>query len=148
MRASTLLFAAFFGVVFGSEGVWASEIHVSKSGSDSASGSSAQPFLTISQAASVAQPGDTVIVHAGTYREWVKPIHSGADNSRRIAYRAAPGEEVFVKGSERITSWKPEEDAVWKVELPNSFFGQYNPYSLQVSGGWLNYGQWHHRGDV
>jgi alpha-N-arabinofuranosidase len=32
--------------------------------------------------------------------------------------------------------------------LPNSFFGDYNPYALQVSGGWLNYGQWHHRGDV
>jgi hypothetical protein len=32
--------------------------------------------------------------------------------------------------------------------LPNRFFGDYNPYALQVSGGWLNYGQWHHRGDV
>jgi len=148
MRESTLLFAAFLGVVFGSEGIWASEIHVSKAGSDSASGSNAQPFLTISKAASVAQPGDTVIVHTGTYREWVKPIHGGADDSRRIAYRAAPGEEVLVKGSERITSWKPEADGIWKVELPNSFFGQYNPYALTVSGGWLNYGQWHHRGDA
>jgi hypothetical protein len=148
MRRPTLLIVAFIGVVFGSRGVWASEIHVSKAGSDSASGSSAQPYLTVNKAASVAQPGDTVIVHAGTYREWVKPVRGGTEDTKRITYRAAPGEEVLIEGSERITSWTAEADGVWKVELPNSFFGQYNPYALQVSGGWLNYGQWHHRGDV
>lgn len=148
MRESTCLFAAFVSVVFGFEGLWAGEIHVSTAGSDSASGSSAQPYLTVNKGASVAQPGDTIIVHAGTYREWVKPVRGGADDGRRITYRAAPGEEVFIKGSERITSWKPQADGVWAVELPNSFFGQYNPYALTLSGGWLNYGQWHHRGDV
>jgi hypothetical protein len=148
MRKSPLLIAVFIGVIFGSEGISAREIHVSNTGSDSASGSYGQPYLTINKAASVAQPGDTVTVHAGTYREWVKPIRGGTDDSKRITYRAAPGEEVFVKGSERITSWKPEVGGVWKVELPNSFFGEYNPYALTVSGGWLNYGQWHHRGDV
>ena len=148
MRKSPLLLAVFIGVIFVSEGISARQIHVSKAGSDSASGSYAQPYLTINKAASAAQPGDTVTVHAGTYREWVKPIRGGTDDSKRITYGAAPGEEVFVKGSERITSWKPEVGGVWKVELPNSFFGQYNPYALTVSGGWLNYGQWHHRGDV
>ena len=53
-----------------------------------------------------------------------------------------------MKGSERITTWTPEAQGVWRVELPNSFFGDYNPYQLTLSGGWLNYGQWHHRGDV
>ncbi len=148
MRKSPVLIAVFIAVIFGSKSISAREGHVSKTGSDSASGSHAQPYLTINKAASVAQPGDTVIVHAGTYREWVKPIRGGTDDSKRITYRAAPGEEVFVKGSERITSWKPEVGGVWKVELPNSFFGEYNPYALTVSGGWLNYGQWHHRGDV
>jgi hypothetical protein len=130
------------------EGVLAREIHVSKAGSDSAAGSEAQPYLTIIRAAAVAQAGDTVIVHGGTYREWVKPARGGTDESTRITYRAAPGAEVFVKGSERVTTWTPEAGGVWKVELPNSFFNAYNPYALQVSGGWLNYGQWHHRGDV
>ena len=124
------------------------EIHVSKTGSDSGSGAQARPYLTINQAASVAQPGDVVTVHGGTYREWVKPLRGGVDEAGRIVYRAAPEEIVLVKGSERITSWTHQEGGVWKAELPNSFFGNYNPYALNVSGGWLNYGQWHHRGDV
>ena len=56
------------------------------------------------------------------------------EESNRITYRAAPGEEVLVKGSERITSWTPEGRGVWKVELPNSFFGDYNPYALTSPG--------------
>jgi hypothetical protein len=135
-------------IVPGGSDVAAREIHVAKTGSDSGSGSQSTPYLTINKAASAAQPGDTVTVHAGTYREWVKPLRGGTGESKRITYRAAPGEKVVIKGSERITSWSRETDGVWKVELPNSFFGEYNPYALKVSGGWLNYGKWHHRGDV
>ena len=148
MKNSTLRLAVFVSVVLESNGFGAGEIHVSHAGSDSASGSAGQPYLTINKAASVAQPGDTVIVHGGTYREWVKPIRGGTNESNRIVYRAAPGEEVLVKGSERVTTWIPEGEGVWKVEVPNSFFSDYNPYELTLSGGWLNYGQWHHRGDV
>jgi len=135
-------------IVLGGSGVAAREIHVAKTGSDSGSGDERSPYLTINKAASLAQPGDTVTAHAGTYREWVKPVRGGTRESKRIAYRAAPGEKVIIKGSEHITSWTREADGVWKVELPNSFFGEYNPYALNVSGGWLDYGQWHHRGDV
>jgi len=127
---------------------WGRDIHVSPNGNDSNSGSSDRPFLTISQAASVAQPGDTVTVHGGTYREWVKPARGGTSEEQRIVYRAFPGDDVIIAGSERITSWVRETDGVWKVELPNAFFGDTNPYALQLSGGWLLYGQWHHRGDV
>jgi len=148
MRRSILLLAVLAGVIFESECILAREIHVSKKGSDSTSGSATNPYLTIGKGASAAQPGDIVTVHAGTYREWVKPVRGGAGDDNRIVFRAAPGEEVLVKGSARITSWTQEVAGVWKTELPNSFFGEYNPYALKISGGWLNYGQWHHRGDV
>jgi hypothetical protein len=131
----------------GSE-VSAREIYVAKTGSDSASGNPSEPYLTVNKAASVAEAGDIVIVGTGTYREWVKPVRGGTGENKRIIYRAAPGEKVVIKGSERITSWKSQGGGVWKVELPNSFFGDYNPYALKLSGGWLNYGKWHHRGDV
>jgi len=124
------------------------EIHVAKTGNDFSLCNQANPYLTLSKAASAAQPGDTVTVHAGTYREWVKPPRGGDGENKRITYRGAPDEKVIIKGSERITSWTRQDDGVWTVELPNAFFGNYNPYALKVSGGWLNYGQWHHRGDV
>jgi hypothetical protein len=92
------------------------EIHVSETGSDSGSGSQARPYLTINRAASAAQPGDTVTVHGGTYREWVKPPRGGTGKSKRITYRAAPGEIVTIKGSERVTSWTDQGDGVWAVE--------------------------------
>ena len=111
MKNSTLL-AVFVSVVLESSGIWAATIHVSPTGSDSASGSADQPYRTINKAASVAQPGDTVIVHGGTYREWLKPIHGGTSESNRIEYRAAPGETVLVKGSERVTTWTPSSAAI------------------------------------
>jgi hypothetical protein len=128
--------------------VSAREIHVAKTGSDSASGRRDNPLLTINKAASIAQPSDIVTVHAGTYREWIKPHRGGTGENKRITYRAAAGEKVLIKGSERITTWSNQNNGVWKVELANSFFGDYNPFALNVSGGWLNYGNWHHRGDV
>ena len=81
----------------------AREIHVTKAGSNSSSGSLESPYLTIGKAAEAAQPGDTVVVHSGTYREWVKPSRGGGGENSRIAYRAAAGEEVLIKGSEPIT---------------------------------------------
>jgi len=126
----------------------AREIHVAKTGSDSNSRSPESPYLTIGKAAEAAQPGDTVVVHGGTYREWVKPLRGGRDENVRIAYRAAAGEDVLIKGSEPVTSWVDQGDGVWMVQLPQRFFGDYNPYALNLSGGWLHYGQWLHRGDV
>jgi hypothetical protein len=135
-------------VLLAAGGVSAREIHVAKTGDDGALGDRGRPYLTIGKAAGVAQPGDTVTVHAGTYREWVKPARSGTSEPKRITYRAAAGEKVLIKGSERITSWTSEGGGVWKAVLPNDFFGRYNPYALKLSGGWLHYGNWHCRGDV
>ncbi len=116
-------------------------------GSDMGSGSESEPFRTISKAAAVAEAGDSVVVHAGEYREWVKPRNGGRSRTRRIIYRAADGEHVVIKGSERIQDWQPAagadaaasngEDTVWKVTLPNSFFGDYNPYCVEIRGDWL-----------
>ena len=51
--------------------------HVAKWGCDRNSGAESAPFLTISKAAAIAQPGDTVCVHVGVYREWVNPANGG-----------------------------------------------------------------------
>ncbi len=113
------------------------EYHVAKTGSDQGKGTLQDPFLTINKAASVAMAGDTIIVHEGVYREWVKPKYKGLSDKRRITYKAAEGEKVVIKGSERIQSWHHVEGNVWKCQLPNSFFGEFNPYKEEVFGDWL-----------
>lgn len=113
------------------------EYHVSKKGSDSNKGSIDSPFLTINKAAAAAQAGDTVVVHEGTYREWVKPQNRGLSNRRRIIYQAAENEKVVIKGSERIKDWENVEASVWKTEIDNQFFGDYNPYQEEIFGDWL-----------
>jgi hypothetical protein len=143
----TLTLTGFLVALAGSIAA-AREIHVAKTGGDSNPGSSASPYLTISKAAESAQPGDSVIAHGGTYREWVKPSRGGRDEISRIVYRSAAGEDVQIKGSERTTSWMEQGGGVWMVKLPQQFFGAYNPYALNLSGGWLHYGNWLHRGDV
>ena len=122
--------------------------HVSKQGSDSAKGTEAEPFLTINKAASVAIAGDTVIVHEGEYREWVKPQHPGLSNHRRITYQAAEGEKVVIKGSEQITNWEKTEGTVWKAVLPNEFFGDYNPFKEEIYGDWVVDNPGRHLGEV
>ncbi len=113
------------------------EYHVAKNGCDLVAGTKEQPFLTISRAAKAAQSGDKVVVHEGVYREWVKPERGGRSSIERIVYEAAEGEKVVIKGSERITCWEKVEGNVWKAVLPNSFFGEYNPYSEVLSGDWF-----------
>ncbi|HRX09668.1 MAG TPA: DUF1565 domain-containing protein, partial [Candidatus Limiplasma sp.] len=110
------------------------EYHVAKHGSDLQCGSKAQPFLTIGRAAAIAEPGDRIVVHAGVYREWVKPQNGGTNHLTRIVYEAAEGETVAVKGSEQITGWENVEGTTWKVILPNAFFGDYNPYASVLRG--------------
>jgi len=114
-----------------------SVLHVAVAGTADANGSAERPFRTINQAAAVAQPGDTVVVHAGEYREWVKPRRGGLSDTRRITYEAAAGEHVVIKGSERITDWVPVAGSVWSATVPNALFGDFNPFTEQIAGDWL-----------
>ena len=129
----------------------AKEYHVSVKGSDANNGDVSSPFKTINWAAQKALPGDTVTVHDGTYREWVNPLNGGEREGKRILYRVAKGEKAEIKGSELVTGWKKEKKGkgVWKVILPNIFFGNYNPYNDKIFGDWFsNHGRDHHTGDV
>jgi hypothetical protein len=104
---------------------------------------------TISAAARVARPGDVITVHEGTYRERINPPRGGTSDTKRITYRAAEGENVVIKGSEVVSGWKKTQQGVWCVTLPNSFFGDYNPYKDPIKGDWFNRrGRVHHTGEV
>ncbi len=127
----------------------AKEHHVSVKGSDTNVGTQSAPLKTISAAAKVAQAGDVITVHEGTYRELINPPRGGESDAKRITYRAAEGEKVVIKGSEVVTGWKQTQPGVWKLTLPNTFFGQYNPYKDVIRGDWFApKGRVHHTGEV
>jgi alpha-N-arabinofuranosidase len=127
----------------------ATELHVAKHGDDSNAGSMAKPLLTIQRAADLAQPGDTITVHAGVYREEVSPPRGGTSDEQRIVYRAAPGERVVIKGSEVVSGWKHVQHDTWSLTLPNRFFGDFNPYGDVLQGHWFRpRDRVHHTGSV
>ena len=127
----------------------ASIIHVATNGRDTGVGSEPDPLRTIQHAADLAQPGDSILVHAGVYRERINPPRGGTSDAMRIVYQAAPGEKVEIKGSEVVTNWTKVAGDVWKATLPNTFFGGFNPYSDLIRGDWFNAkGREHHTGAV
>lgn len=129
---------------------FAREYHVSAiHGDDASSGNLLQPVRTISEASKRARSGDVITVHEGTYREFINPMYGGISETNRIVYQAAAGQEVIVKGSEIINNWEPLKNGVWKITLPDTFFGNYNPYRDSISGDWFTpWGRIHHPGEV
>ena len=127
----------------------AAELHVAVTGNDTNPGTADAAIRTIQHAADLAQPGDTITVHAGVYRERINPPRGGESDTKRITYQAAPGENVEIKGSEVVTGWVKAGGDTWKTTIPNSFFGSFNPYSDVLSGEWFGArGREHHSGAI
>jgi hypothetical protein len=127
----------------------AAEFHVAPHGGDANDGSRQKPLRTISAAARLAQPGDTITVHEGTYRERIAPPRGGVSDAKRITYQAAEGAAVEIKGSEVVKGWKPYQGGVWLLTLPRSYFKGYNPYTDVIEGDWFtDNGRPHHTGEV
>src|SRR5688500_17369539 len=92
-----------------------STYYVSNGGNDSASGNSlSAPFRTIQRAANVAQPGDTVLVRAGTYRETVQPARSGT-GSARITFKPYNNESVTISGADIVGGWSGHSGRIYKA---------------------------------
>jgi hypothetical protein len=65
-------------------------------------------FRTIGDAARIVEPGDTVLIHTGVYRETV--VIEGSGSARRpITFTAAPAANVMVTGADRVTGWTKAE---------------------------------------
>ncbi len=78
---------------------------VSPDGNDTANGTSRETALrTVSRAADLVRPGDTVLVGAGTYRESVR-IRATGEAGRPIVFKSAPGEKVVFDGMDRALTF-------------------------------------------
>ncbi len=96
--------------------------------SDEKAGTEQEPWKTVSKAAAALQPGDTVIIDSGTYRERVSPARGGESAEKPITYRAKDGAEVIIKGSD---VWKPswstsgESGSLHAAPIEESLFSEF-----------------------
>lgn len=103
--------------------VSAKDIYVGgTSASDNNPGTSAQPFSTIQKAASVAIPGDIVIIRSGTYRETITPANSG------ITFRPDGNAIVVVSGLNEVgnSGWILHSGNIYRksITLPVNGYNQ------------------------
>ncbi len=102
------------------------------------------PLLTIGRAAELAGPGTQIRIHAGLYRECIRPASGGTDPEHMISYEAFGDGPVVVRASEEIrdfvpsTGWslkhhlsqeqRPEDVRIWTHKLDPDMFRGYNPF--------------------
>lgn len=107
---------------------------------DAGAGTAEQPFKTIAPAAAAAQPGDTVLVKAGIYREQITPDRGG-EKDRPITYLAEPGHNVIVLGSEVWnTNWRDEGQGIFFASFDSPLFSHGNPFLKELFKPHSNHG--------
>ncbi|HET6250827.1 MAG TPA: right-handed parallel beta-helix repeat-containing protein [Tepidisphaeraceae bacterium] len=114
---------------------------VSTTGLDNNPGTLAQPFKTIQHVAGLAEPGDTVFIRGGTYRETVTPAHSGTA-AAPITYSAYNSEVVTIDGADILSGWTkyPGSAPIYYASQPVSLGDGNN--QLFVNGTAMNEAQW------
>ncbi|MFF2329491.1 MULTISPECIES: carbohydrate-binding protein [unclassified Streptomyces] len=73
-------------------------------GSDRSPGSAQHPLRTIARCAELVRPGDSCLIHRGTYREQVTPPSGRADAP--ITFAAYGDGTVTIDGTETVTGWQ------------------------------------------
>jgi len=110
-------------------------------------GSRETPFRRINDAARIVVAGDEVLVAPGVYHENVDPQNAGKENAP-IVYKSIEPRKAVITGAEQVKSWEQYKDNVWVAKFPNSYFGNYNPYTTFVWGDWLDQLKPCHTGEV
>lgn len=115
------------------------KLYVDGQYSGKSTGTKTQPYVTISQAARAAMPGDEVIVAPGIYREEVSPLRGGTDDAHRITYRSEIPLAAVITGSEVLEHWSDCGGGIWKASVDNAAFAGDNPFTDPVFGDWFYY---------
>ena len=118
---------------------------VAPGGADSSPGTLAAPFATIQHAANVAQPGDTVFVRGGTYRETITPARAGASGAP-IVFEPYNGEQVTISGADPVSGWSVSQGAIYQASQPWDLGNGNN--QVFVDGALIGEAQWPNGGSL
>jgi len=113
----TLFLPHFLGL-FAAGNVQGATYYVSQShpaAADTNAGTESQPWKTLTRAAGAIEPGDTVLIGDGVYREQLRIEKSGTAQ-KPIRFEALPGANVVLTGADRVTGWKPDSGSTMKSD--------------------------------
>jgi len=101
---------------------------------DTNPGTQQEPLLTIQRAADLAQPGDTIRIHEGVYRETVRPPRGG-EAGQPIVYQGDPEGKTILRGSVVWDGQWTGSDLHGGHTAPIDFpmEDDYNPYALALN---------------
>ncbi len=119
MKSHRVLFAACI-LNLACQAVPAATLYVSTTGSDHHPGDGpqdGQAMRTLQAAVDRLQPGDTLLIRGGVYRERVVFPRSG-EPGRPITLKPYQGENVVISGCEPVTGWTPFKGNIWKAPMP------------------------------
>ncbi len=69
------------------------------------------PLATLAEACMIAQPGETIVLRGGVYREVLAPKNDD------VTFRAMTGEKVTISGADLIEDWRRDADGSWSAAL-------------------------------
>jgi len=100
--------------------VMGASYHVSPNGSNANSGIEPEPnkaLRTIQAGVNILQPGDTLLIRGGVYRETVTFSCSGVPG-RPITVRPFQNDKVVITGCDTIAGWTRHKGAIRKAPMP------------------------------
>lgn len=116
----------------------AAGLHVSPGGDDAGPGTAQAPWRTLQHAADLARAGDTVFVHAGTYRESVL-ITRGGTAEARIGFTAVADGKVVLDGTDPVRGqWRKYRGDIYSVETDGPVLQVFVGEQQQTWARWPN----------
>ncbi len=82
-------------------------------------------------------PGDTLLLHAGIYREAIQITNSGEEDLP-IVIKAFPGEKVVLSGTEEIKKWTKVKENYYKAFCPREVLQLFQNKKMLLPARWPN----------
>ena len=95
------------------------------------------PQQSVTAAIAQLQPGDTLFLRAGIYRQWVKILNSG-EEALPIVIKAFPGEKAELNGTREITNWTKIKSNYYKAYCPQEVQQLFFKRKMLLPARWPN----------
>ena len=117
MRVAAVAIAVALALVVSA--AWPATYHVAPHGNDGNAGTLERPLRTIQAGVNKLQPGDTLLIRGGVYRETITFPRSGAPD-KPITVKPYGTEKVVVTGCDPVAGWTLHDAAkgLWKAPMP------------------------------